>query len=231
MEYNPFAFFTFYYNAIKKSDKKYDIALNPKNFIAVAVTPVILYVIISAILFIFLPDIYILSIAFIPVAVFNILFLNHVSAEGRQLRFEREYERKRQEAERDAEERVRRSREAWDRILKELIEREKRYNEQQRQREQEFKNRYYQNSYGKSRDYDWYYNFNEKKYHYNQSKKQPMSDKNRENAMSLLGLSEGFTQDDVKKAYRRLSKKHHPDMGGTEENFIRLNKAYKYLMK
>ena len=56
-------------------------------------------------------------------------------------------------------------------------------------------------------------------------------DRNMQNAMKLLGLEEGFTKDDVRKAYRRLSKTHHPDMGGLEENFKKLKKAHDYIMK
>lgn len=55
-------------------------------------------------------------------------------------------------------------------------------------------------------------------------------DKNKRNAIKLLGIEDSFTKDDVKKAYRRLARKHHPDAGGTEENFKRLNKAYQYLI-
>lgn len=56
-------------------------------------------------------------------------------------------------------------------------------------------------------------------------------DHNMQNAIKLLGLKEGFTKDDVRKAYRRLSKIHHPDMGGLEENFKKLKKAHDYIMK
>lgn len=55
-------------------------------------------------------------------------------------------------------------------------------------------------------------------------------DRNMINAMKLLELEEGFTKQDVKAAYRKMSKIHHPDVGGLEVNFKRLNKAYKYIM-
>ena len=45
------------------------------------------------------------------------------------------------------------------------------------------------------------------------------------NAMKLLNLKEGFTMQDLKKSYKHLVKIHHPDVGGTTENFKRLNKA------
>lgn len=53
---------------------------------------------------------------------------------------------------------------------------------------------------------------------------------NMANAIKLLGSQEGFTEKDVKKAYRRLSKIHHPDAGGKEANFLKLKKAYDYIM-
>ena len=37
--------------------------------------------------------------------------------------------------------------------------------------------------------------------------------------------------DVIKRAYRRLSLKHHPDKGGSEETFAALTKAYCYLLK
>lgn len=51
------------------------------------------------------------------------------------------------------------------------------------------------------------------------------------NAMKLLNLKEGFTMQDLKKSYKQLAKIHHPDVGGTAENFKRLNKAYNYLIE
>lgn len=59
----------------------------------------------------------------------------------------------------------------------------------------------------------------------------PKVDNNLKNAMKLMNLQEGFTQKDVRSAYRKLSKIHHPDVGGTETNFKRLQKAYNYLME
>ena len=36
---------------------------------------------------------------------------------------------------------------------------------------------------------------------------------------SILGLSKTATQDDIRKAYKKMSMKHHPDRGGDEEEF------------
>lgn len=49
---------------------------------------------------------------------------------------------------------------------------------------------------------------------------------NKKEAMAELGLKEGYTEDDVKKAYRSLSSKYHPDKeGGSAEKMSRINQA------
>jgi hypothetical protein len=44
--------------------------------------------------------------------------------------------------------------------------------------------------------------------------------------LSYFGLAPGASTDDVKKAFRELAKKHHPDCGGNSENMIELLEAY-----
>ncbi|GIM30690.1 molecular chaperone DnaJ [Clostridium polyendosporum] len=58
------------------------------------------------------------------------------------------------------------------------------------------------------------------------------------NPYETLGLKEGATQEEIKKAYRELAKKYHPDQYGNNplrdlaENKMReINEAYDYLMK
>ena len=46
------------------------------------------------------------------------------------------------------------------------------------------------------------------------------------NYYKILGLSKDASQEDIKKTYRKLSKKHHPDMGGDDEMFKKINEAY-----
>jgi molecular chaperone DnaJ len=49
------------------------------------------------------------------------------------------------------------------------------------------------------------------------------------NYYKILGVDKGSDQDDIKKAYRTLSKEHHPDKGGDEEKFKEINEAYSTL--
>ncbi len=45
----------------------------------------------------------------------------------------------------------------------------------------------------------------------------------------ILGVKKDASQDQIKKAFRRLARKHHPDAGGSEEKFKQLNEAYEVL--
>lgn len=59
-----------------------------------------------------------------------------------------------------------------------------------------------------------------------------------QNPYEVLGVKEGTSKEEIKKAYRELAKKYHPDQYGTnplkdlaEEKMRELNEAYEYLMK
>lgn len=46
---------------------------------------------------------------------------------------------------------------------------------------------------------------------------------------STLGVGKNATDDDIKKAYRKLAMKHHPDRGGDEATFKKISEAYDVL--
>jgi curved DNA-binding protein len=46
---------------------------------------------------------------------------------------------------------------------------------------------------------------------------------------STLGLKRGATDAEIKKAYRSLAMKHHPDRGGDEKKFKEISQAYEFL--
>lgn len=49
------------------------------------------------------------------------------------------------------------------------------------------------------------------------------------NYYSILGIDRNASQDDIKKAYRKLAMKHHPDKGGDESKFKEIEEAYRIL--
>jgi curved DNA-binding protein len=46
---------------------------------------------------------------------------------------------------------------------------------------------------------------------------------------STLGLQSNASEDDIKKAYRKMAMKHHPDRGGDEKAFKQVSEAYEIL--
>ena len=46
---------------------------------------------------------------------------------------------------------------------------------------------------------------------------------------ATLGVDRKATKDDVKKAFRKLAQKHHPDKGGDEAKFKEITEAYALL--
>lgn len=50
-----------------------------------------------------------------------------------------------------------------------------------------------------------------------------------EDYYSILGISKNSSQDDIKKAYRKLASKYHPDHGGDTAGFQQIQTAYEIL--
>lgn len=46
---------------------------------------------------------------------------------------------------------------------------------------------------------------------------------------SVLGINRGASADEIKKAYRQMAMKHHPDRGGDEKKFKEISAAYEML--
>ena len=53
----------------------------------------------------------------------------------------------------------------------------------------------------------------------------------RQQALSVLGLPPNATRQQIKRRYRSLAKKHHPDRGGDQRQMQRIIAAYELLMK
>src|SRR6185369_6555760 len=49
------------------------------------------------------------------------------------------------------------------------------------------------------------------------------------NYYDILGVDKKASKDDVKKAFRKLAQKHHPDKGGDEAKFKEITEAYSTL--
>ncbi len=63
-----------------------------------------------------------------------------------------------------------------------------------------------------------------------QSRRARSSSDPRLEAFQLLGLEPGASLQAIKRAYRRLAKAHHPDLGGDVQAFHRLDAAYRLLI-
>lgn len=50
------------------------------------------------------------------------------------------------------------------------------------------------------------------------------------NYYSVLGISKNATDDEIKQAYKKLAREHHPDKGGNKETFQKIHEAYETLL-
>lgn len=58
----------------------------------------------------------------------------------------------------------------------------------------------------------------------------PRTDMTHDEALAVLGLSEGATPDEIRAAHRRLIQRMHPDVGGTADLAARINRAKDVLL-
>ena len=58
----------------------------------------------------------------------------------------------------------------------------------------------------------------------------PRTDMTREEALAVLGLGDGASDDDIRAAHRRLIQRMHPDVGGSADLAARINRAKDVLL-
>ena len=220
---NMFSMFTFYKYLFTRDDRKYELAMDSRGVVAV-MTPLIIFIV-SMIAFTFMSSISaILPVTALIGTMINFLLVSHTKLMGYEILREQEEELERLAREAKIEEARRR----WDEYVKNKEQdaiRQARARAQREQKQREFE-RQQRERYEEEmrRRYSNYYEWS------NRDSRATQTDSNMTNAIKLLGLKGEFTKSDVKSAYRNLSKIHHPDCGGTDENFKRLNKAYNYVM-
>ena len=57
----------------------------------------------------------------------------------------------------------------------------------------------------------------------------PVAQEEEEDPFKVLGLKRSASDEDIKTKYRELILVHHPDKGGDQEEFIRIQEAYDFL--
>jgi len=75
-------------------------------------------------------------------------------------------------------------------------------------------------------EYRYQHQSRQQEYHREYSREEPQE----QDDYGVLGLKRGASIAEVKAAYRRLAKKHHPDAGGDPEVFKRVHTAYQNIV-
>lgn len=214
-QYPIFSLFKFYYYVFKRSPKKYDMmSFDNNNQMYVVFTPFAFFML-SMIFHLVYGT---MTGAMWPFAIFafaavfmviNTIMVQMVRAEA--YRIQRQLDQERREAER-----LQRQREHEER-LRRLYE--------QMEREKERINREYARQRAQNRQ-----RYDQHQQHERKTNGGTTTDKLR-TAYKILGITPTRDTDIIRKAYRDMAKKHHPDTGGDEQRFITIKEAYDLLMK
>ncbi len=202
-----FSSLKFYYYAIRNDSRKYKIAMNTDYFNFLAFLPFLLMILSCIFVIVVTSSIPSLKliITWLIIFVGNLFLIIYTDEQGYLIKENSQLIKERSY------------------LIKENRELESTIKTLKAKIREDYKRKNYEKS-----SYDYYNNYYNFKNYYNN--REQNLDKNMINAMKLLGLQENFTTKDLKTAYRKLARIHHPDVGGTEENFKRLNKAYQYIV-
>lgn len=85
--------------------------------------------------------------------------------------------------------------------------------------------------YEQTRKNNMNYSYNKYRYTFDDSHLQTtFTNIKRSNSMELLQLEPPITERDLKRAYKRMALKTHPDKCGNNDDFIKVNEAYNELL-
>jgi DnaJ-domain-containing protein 1 len=232
MKQDKLAFFKFYYYLAKGSPKKYAMLnLYNNNFLVTQMTPFFFFV--SWMLFyLFYGGITGTMWPLIPFAlsgafmIVNLLITRFVHEEGRKIERELEEQRReveRMERQREFEERQRQHRERMRQLDEEMEEIRKRMERMQQERmrraRESFERQYREQQQQRYRQQQ------------QQQRTQSSTTDRLRDAYRILGIEPTRDSEVIRKAYRKMAKQNHPDVGGTQEKFIAVKDAYDLLMK